>query len=221
MLVAAPAHEPRACSVLVPATGTWRAGEVRLRRTGGDDVPPPGVWGVDTAHSSITATAHHLGPSAGDGSFTRFSGVITVPAEVSASSVRVEVEAASIDTGNAQRDAHLRSADFLDVAAHPVLRFSASGVRRDGDGRWTLPGELTLLDVTRPVQLELTYTGTAQDPWGGTRAAFSATAELHRDDFRMNWNQAVGVGVALFGTTLKVAVDVQAVLQRDQPEQRG
>ncbi|WP_432494134.1 YceI family protein [Kineococcus gypseus] len=216
MIVAAPAHEPRASAVVVPAAGTWPVGEVRLRRQGGEEVPPPGTWEIDPAHSSITATAHHLGLSAVHGRFTRFSGVITVPAEVSASSVRVEVEAASIDTGNAQRDAHLRSPDFLDVEAHPALRFGASGVHRAGDGRWALPGELTLLDVTRPVQLELTYTGTAQDPWSGTRAAFSATAELHRDDFRMNWNQAVGVGVALFGTTLKVAIDVQAVLRQEQ-----
>ncbi|WP_432575198.1 YceI family protein [Kineococcus sp. SYSU DK005] len=213
MLVAAPAHEPRASSVVVPATGTWRAGEVRLRRQGGDDVPPPGVWVIDTAHSSITATAHHLGLSAVHGRFTRFTGVITVPdGDVTASSVEVEIDASSIDTGNAQRDEHLRAADFLHVAVHPALRFRATGVRRAG-GRWVLRGELTLLETTRPVELELAYTGSGPDPWGGTRAAFTATCELHRDDFRMNWNQAVGIGVAVFGTTLKVAIDVQAVRQ--------
>ncbi|WP_432511845.1 YceI family protein [Kineococcus esterisolvens] len=214
MLVAAPAHEPRASSVLVPQHGTWHAGEVRLRRQGGGEVPPPGVWQIDTAHSSITATAHHLGLSAVHGRFTRFSGVITVPADATGSSVQVEIDASSIDTGNAQRDEHLRAADFLDVAHHPALRFSASGVRLGAGGRWVLPGELTLLRTTRPVDLELTYTGSGPDPWGGTRAAFSATTELHRDDFRMNWNQAVGIGVAVFGTTLKVAIDVQAVLQQ-------
>ncbi|MCI2240035.1 YceI family protein [Paenibacillus sp. TRM 82003] len=213
VLVAAPAHEPRATSVVVPAGGTWNAGEVHLRRTGGQDVPPPGTWSIDTAHSSITATAHHLGISAVHGRFTRFGGVITVPADdVTASAVEVEIEAASIDTGNAQRDEHLRAADFLDVARFPHLRFRATGVQRHG-GRWLLPGQLTLLETTRPVQLELTYTGSGADPWGGTRAAFSATTELHRDDFKMNWNQAVGIGVAVFGTTLKVSIDVQAVLQ--------
>ncbi|WP_432492175.1 YceI family protein [Kineococcus auxinigenes] len=216
LLVAAPAHEPRASAVVVPAEGAWRTGEVRLRRTGGSqDVPPPGVWVVDTAHSSITATAHHLGISAVHGRFTRFTGTITVPAgDVGASSVDVSIEAGSIDTGNAQRDEHLRAPDFLDVARFPQVRFHATGVQRTCGGRWVLPGQLTLLETTRPVQLELTYTGSGPDPWGGTRAAFSATTELHRDDFAMNWNRAVGIGVAVFGTTLKIAIDVQAVLQQ-------
>ncbi|WP_432505243.1 YceI family protein [Kineococcus arenarius] len=217
LLIAAPAHEPRASAVVVPAEGTWHTGEVRLRRTGSqDDVPPPGVWVVDTAHSSITATAHHLGISAVHGRFTRFTGTITVPpGDVSASSVDVSIEADSIDTGNAQRDEHLRSADFLDVARFPQVRFRAAGVQRTSAGRWVLPGQLTLLETTRPVQLEMTFTGSGPDPWGGTRAAFTAGTELHREDFAMNWNQAVGIGVAVFGTTLKVAIDVQAVLQQD------
>ncbi len=213
MLVAAAAHDPRASSVVVPAGGAWRIGEVRLRRQGGTDVPPPGVWAIDVMHSTISATAHHLGLSAVHGRFTEFSGVITVPEDVTRSSVEVEIDATSIDTGNAQRDEHLRSADFLDTAHHPTLRFTAAGVRRAGEG-WVMSGDLTLLATTRPVELHLAYSGSGPDPWGGTRAAFTATAELHRDDFKMNWNQAVGIGVAVFGTTLKVQIDVQAVLQQ-------
>ncbi|WP_432561369.1 YceI family protein [Kineococcus sp. SYSU DK003] len=212
MLVAAPAHEPRATSVVVPQ-GAWRIGEVRLRRQGGTDVPPPGIWAVDVAHSTISATAHHLGLSAVHGRFTEFSGVITVPEDVTRASVEVSIDATSIDTGNAMRDEHLRSPDFLDTARYPTLTFRASGVQRGGDG-WVLAGDLTLLATTRPVTLQLTYAGSGPDPWGGTRAAFSATTELHRDDFKMNWNQAVGIGVAVFGTTLKVQIDVEAVLQQ-------
>ncbi|WP_183392017.1 YceI family protein [Kineococcus radiotolerans] len=213
MLVAAPAHDPRATSVVVPAAGAWSVGEVRLRRQGGSDVPPPGVWAIDVTHSTISATAHHLGLSAVHGRFTGFSGVVTVPEDVTRSTVQVEIDATSIDTGNAQRDEHLRSPDFLDTARFPTLTFSASGVQRGAEG-WVLAGDLTLLGTTRPVQLQLSYAGSGPDPWGGTRAAFSATTELHRDDFKMNWNQAVGIGVAVFGTTLKVAIDVQTVLQR-------
>ncbi|NAZ74468.1 hypothetical protein GTQ99_03395 [Kineococcus sp. T13] len=215
MLVAAPAHEPRASSVVVPAStgGAWRLGEVRLRRSGGSDTPPPGVWVIDVAHSTISATAHHLGLAAVHGRFTSFEGVITVPEDVTRSTVEVTIEAASIDTGNAQRDEHLRAADFLDTARHPALTFSAGGVQRGADG-WVLVGDLTLLGTTRPVTLQLSYAGSGPDPWGGTRAAFSATTELHRDDFKMNWNQAVGIGVAVFGTTLKVAIDIEAVLQQ-------
>ncbi|WP_369069734.1 YceI family protein [Kineococcus terrestris] len=212
LLVAAPAHEPRASAVTAPAGGSWQLGDLVLARTGGGDVPPPGVWDVDTAHSTIAARAQHLGFAAVNGRFDDFTGVITVPADHAAASVEVEIAAASIATGNAQRDAHLRSGDFLDVARHPHLRFTGSGPRRGADG-WTLPGRLTLLDVTRPVELAFTYAGSGPDPWGGTRAAFTATTELRREDFRMNWNQAVGVGVAVLGTTLKVTVDVEAVLR--------
>jgi len=213
LLIAAPAHDPRATSVVVPASGAWWIGEVRLRRQGGSDVPPPGIWAIDVAHSTISARAHHLGLSAVTGRFSSFSGVITVPEDVTRSSVEVEIDATSIDTGNAQRDEHLRSADFLNTARFPTLAFRATGVQRGADG-WVLAGDLTLLATTRPVQLQLSYSGSGPDPWGGTRAAFSATAELHRDDFKMNWNQAVGIGVAVFGTTLKVAIDVEAVLQQ-------
>lgn len=212
LLIAAPAHEPRATGVVVPATSAWRIGEVRLKRQGGSDVPPPGVWVIDPAHSSISTTAHHLGLSAIHGRFTRFTGVITVDPEVTRSRVEVDIDPASIDTGNAQRDEHLRAPDFFDVQAHPRMGFTAAGVRREGEN-WVLQGDLSLLDVTRPVTLQLSYAGSGPDPWGGTRAAFSATTELHRDDFAMNWNQAVGIGVAVFGTTLKVAIDVQAVRQ--------
>ena len=213
MLVAAPAHEPRATTVVVPADGAWHVGEVRLRRQGGSDVPPPGIWAIDVTHSTISARAHHLGLSAVTGRFTSFSGVITVPEDVTRSRVEVEIDATSIDTGNTQRDEHLRSADFLNTAQFPTLSFRATGLQRGADG-WVLAGDLTLLATTRPVQLQLSYSGSGPDPWGGTRAAFSATAELHRDDFKMNWNQAVGIGVAVFGTTLKVQIDVEAVLQQ-------
>ncbi|GIG27779.1 YceI family protein [Cellulomonas marina] len=215
LVVAAPAHEPRATGVVVPAAGTWRVGDVTLERTGGQETPPPGVWVVDPAHSAVLATAHHLGLSSVHGRFTRFAGVVTVPeGDPAASRVEIEIDASSIDTGNEQRDGHLRSADLLDVEHHPRVRFVADEVRRDGAG-WVLPGRLTLLDVTRPVELALTYLGSGRDAEGRTRAAFSATTELHRDDFRLSWNRAVGVGVAIFGTTLKVAIDVQAVRQDD------
>lgn len=212
LLVAAPAHAPKALSVQVPASTPWLLGDLRLARQSGSDLPAPGVYVIDTAHSSISARAHHLGLATVTGRFTDFAGAITVDRDVSRSRVDVEIIAASIETGNAQRDTHLRSADFLDVARRPTLRFDAGRVERTVDG-WTLPGRLTLVDTTRPVTLQLRYLGTGPDPWGGTRAAFSAATELHRQDFQLNWNQAVGVGVAVFGTTLRITIDIEAVLQ--------
>lgn len=215
LLVAAPGHDPRVHPVVVPDGPVWSIGDLRVERHGGVDQPPPGIWVLDVAHSTISATAHHLGLAAVHGRFSSFTGVITVAEhDVTASTVDVEIEAGSIDTGNAQRDAHLRSRDFLDTANHPTLHFVSTGVTRSADRRgWTLDGQLTMAGTTRPVQLGMTYNGSGPDPWGGTRAAFSATTELHREDFRMNWNQAVGVGVSLFGTTLKISIDIEAVLQ--------
>jgi polyisoprenoid-binding protein YceI len=212
LLVAAPAHEPKALTVVVPSGGAWALGDLRLARPGGTDVPPPGVYVLDTAHSTVSAKAHHLGLATVTGRFTDFAGAITVDEDLSRSRVEAEIVAASIETGNAQRDAHLRSADFLDVDHHPTLRFEADRVERSANG-WVLPGRLTLVGTTRPVELELGYLGSGPDPWGGTRAAFTATTELRRHDFQLNWNQAVGVGVAVFGTTLRVTIDVEAVKQ--------
>ena len=212
LLVAAPAHDPKAVTVSVPAGRAWSLGELRLARQGGTEVPAPGVYVLDTAHSTVSAKAHHLGLATVSGRFTDFAGAITVDEDPTRSRVAVEIAAASIETGNAQRDAHLRSADFLDIDRFPTLGFESDRVERV-DGGWLLPGRLTLAGTTRRVELQLNYLGSGPDPWGGTRAAFSATTELRRQDFRLNWNQAVGVGVAVFGTTLRVTIDIEAVLQ--------
>jgi polyisoprenoid-binding protein YceI len=212
LLVAAAAHEPRAQTVVVPAVPGWSVGDLRLQRQGGGDVPGPGIYVLDTAHSTVSARAHHLGLASVTGRFTDFTGAITVDPDVTRSRVDVEIVAASIETGNAQRDAHLRSADFLDVEHHPTLRFEGERPTRAGTG-WLLPGRLTLAGTTRPVQLQLGYLGTGPDPWGGTRAAFTASTELKRQDFKLSWNQAVSAGIAVFGTTLRVSIDVEAVLQ--------
>jgi polyisoprenoid-binding protein YceI len=212
LLVAASAHEPKAVSVVVPAAASWTLRELRLTRQGSSERPTPGVYLFDTAHSTVSAKAHHLGLATVTGRFTEFAGAITVAEDISRSRVDAEIVAASIETGNAQRDAHLRSRDFLHATRYPTLRFEAERVERSHTD-WILPGRLTLVGITRPVELQLSYLGSRPDPWGGTRAAFSATAELRRSDFQLNWNQAVGVGIAVFGTTLRIAIDIEAVLQ--------
>lgn len=212
LLVAAPAHQPKASSVVVPTGGPWLVGELRLTRSGGSELPAPGLYVFDTAHSTISARAHHLGLATVTGRFTDFTGAITVDQDPTRSRVDADIVAASIDTGNAQRDTHLRSADFLHITRYPTLRFEADRVERGADG-WTLPGRLTLVGTTRPVELQLSYLGSGPDPWGGTRAAFTATTELRRQDFQLRWNQAVDVGIAVFGTTLRISIDIEAVLQ--------
>lgn len=182
-----------------------------LARQGGVELPPPGAWSLDPAHSSVGAVAQHLGISSVHGRFTEFSGRIEIAEDLHRSRVDAIISAASIDTGNDMRDKHLRSADFLDSDRFPEITYRSHGLDPAGPDRWTVHGELTMHGVAREVDLNLSYLGTGPDPWGGTRAAFSATAELRRDDFAMNYNQVVQAGISAIGTTLRVELDIQAV----------
>ncbi|MGW7165365.1 YceI family protein [Streptomyces sp. NPDC054884] len=212
VIVTAVGYAPAARSAIVTASGRAEVGTVTLARQGGSELPPPGPWTVDPAHSAVAAVAQHLGISSVHGRFTEFAAAVEVaPDDVTKSRVEAVIRAASIDTGNAVRDAHLRSADFLDVERYPEIVYRSDGLTPAGPDRWTVHGELTMRGVARPVELDLAYLGTGSDPWGGTRAAFRATAQLRREDFAMNYNQVVQAGIAAIGTTLKVELDVQAV----------
>ncbi|MGW0839484.1 YceI family protein [Streptomyces sp. NPDC002787] len=221
VIVTAVGYTPTASSALVTASGRAEVGTVVLARQGGTELPPPGPWTVDPAHSSVAAVARHLGISSVHGRFTDFSASIEIapaPDEGTKSRVEAVIRAASIDTGNATRDQHLRSPDFLDVERHPEITYVSTGLTPAGPDRWTVHGELGLHGVVRPVDLDLAYLGTGADPWGGTRAAFRATAELHRENFALNYNQVVQAGIAAIGTTLKVELDVQAVQGEAVPQ---
>ncbi|GAA1359136.1 YceI family protein [Streptomyces beijiangensis] len=211
LIVTAVGYAPVAATVIVTAGGRADAGTVVLARQGGVELPPPGAWTLDPAHSSVGAVAQHLGISSVHGRFTAFSGRIEIAEDVEKSRVEAVIEAASIDTGNAMRDGHLKSADFLDVERFTEITYSSTGLEPAGPDRWTVHGELSLHGVVREVDLDLSYLGTGPDPWGGTRAAFRATADLRRDDFAMNYNQVVQAGISAIGTTLKVELDIQAV----------
>lgn len=212
VVVTAVGYAPAAAGALVTASRTADVGTVTPARRDGAELPPPGPWTVDPAHSSVAAVARHLGISSVRGRFTEFAATVEVaPDDVTRSRVEAVTWAASIDTGNGARDTHLRSADFLDAGRHPEITYRSTGLTGAGPDRWTVHGELSMRGVVRPVDLDLTLLGTGEDPWGGTRAAFRATAELRREDFAMNYNQVVRAGVAAIGTTLKVELDVQAV----------
>ena len=175
--------------------------------------PPAGAWAIDPGHSVVRATARHLGMSRIEGRFTDLAGVVTVADPPEASSVEVAITAASITTGNADRDSHLRSADFLDVERFPELRFSSTAVRVTGPSTLDVEGSLTIRDVTRPVTLATEVTGSGPDPWGGTRLALVARTELARRDYAMAWDMGLPGGLSLVGPTLRVDLDVQAVRQ--------
>ncbi|MFJ3494872.1 YceI family protein [Streptomyces sp. NPDC086091] len=212
VIVTAVGHAPAAASALVTASGRAEVGTVTLARQGGTELPPPGRWTVDPAHSTVGAVARHLGISSVRGRFTGFAATVDIAeGDVGRSRMEAVIRADSIDTGNEARDAHLRSADFLDVAAHPEITYRSTGLTAAGPDRWTVHGELALRGIVRPVDLDLALLGSGDDPWGGTRVAFRATAELRREDFAMHYNQVLQAGIAAIGTTLRVELDIQAV----------
>jgi len=212
VIITAVGYAPTASSAIVTASGRADIGTITLARQGGTELPPPGPWTIDPAHSTIAATAQHLGISSVHGRFTDFTGTIDIaPDDITKSRVEATIRTASIDTGNTLRDTHLKSPDFLDVEQHPEITYHSTHLQATGTDRWTLHGDLRLHGHTRPVDLDLTYLGTGPDPWGGTRAAFRATTELHREDFAMNYNQVLQAGIAAIGTTLKIQLDIQAV----------
>ncbi|GGV39982.1 YceI family protein [Streptomyces spectabilis] len=217
VIVTAVGYAPAAATALVTASGRADVGEVVLARAGGAELPPAGPWTVDPAHSSVGAVAQHLGISSVHGRFTEFSGRVEVADDLAKSRVEAVIRADSIDTGNGLRDEHLKGADFLDVAAYPEITYRSMDLEPAGADRWTVRGELAMRGVVRPVDLDLIYLGTGADPWGGTRAAFRATAELRREDFAMNYNQVVRAGIAAIGTTLRVELDIQAVRGEELP----
>jgi polyisoprenoid-binding protein YceI len=172
------------------------------------NLPGPGTWVFDTSHSSVEFVARHLMISKVRGGFSVFSGKVEVAEPLTDSTVEVTIESSSFTSGDESRDAHVRGDDFLDVERFPQLVFKGSGPRPSGSG-WVLPGELTIRDVTRPVELEVEALGVIADPWGNEKAAFSATAEIDREEFGVTWNAALETGGVLVGTKVRIEIDVQ------------
>jgi polyisoprenoid-binding protein YceI len=211
-VLTAPGFDPVARTAAVGSDGTGALGVISLTAAAGSiELPPAGPWTIDPAHSSVVATTRHLGIAAIRARFPELGGRIVVGRPIEQSSVRADVKAAAIDTGIQMRDDHLRSADFLDVEAHPVIGFASTGLTRRGAEKWTLAGVLTLHGERRVIELDLTYNGYGADPWGGVRAAFHAETTLHRNDFAINYNVLGKAGVALVGTTVRVELDIEAV----------
>lgn len=190
---------------------TIAGSEALTRVVDGREVPRAGVYALDPSHSEVGFVARHLVVAKVRGRFSAFSGTIEIAEQPTDSSVEVEVDVASIDTRDATRDEHLRSADFFDVARYPSMTFRSTGVRPGEDGRWLVDGDLTIRGVTRPITLETTFEGAARDPWGGERIAFSARAEVDREEWGLTWNQALEAGGVLVGRTVVLEIEAEAI----------
>ena len=176
--------------------------------------PSVTTWKIDPIHSSVEFSVRHLMISTVKGRFADVSGTVTTDdSNPGKGDVDVTIGVASIDTREAQRDAHLRSADFFDVERFPTLTFRSSRIESGKDGSLTLVGELTIRGVSKEIALDVVSEGRAKDPWGGERAGFNATAKIKRGDFGLTWNQALETGGVVVGDDVKIALDVQLIKQ--------
>lgn len=171
-------------------------------------------WNLDASHSSVGFKVKHMAISKVKGSFGEFSGTVTgEPGKPETFAAEITIQLASVDTGNEKRDDHLRNPDFFDVEKHPTMMFRSTGVTMDGD-EGILMGELTLHGVTKLVELELEYRGQIDDPWGNTRAGFSAEGRIDRREFGLTWSKALETGGLVVGNDVDIELEIELVLAK-------
>lgn len=171
-----------------------------------------GTWEIDPVHSEVAFVIRHMMVSKVRGRFDRFTGTIVTGTKPSDSSATATVELGSINTNNAQRDGHIRTADFFDVDNHPTMSFVSTGVRSVGS-RFRATGDLTIRGVTRPIELVVELNGISADPYGGTRIGLSAKGEINRHDFGVSYNGPIPGGGAVLGDRVTIELEVEAVRQ--------
>lgn len=177
-------------------------------------------WHIDQAHSAIDFSVRHMMISTVRGSFANFSGTINIDeTNPSLSTVDVQIDAASIDTREAQRDVHLRGDDFFASDKYPYLTFKSTRVERKGENEAQLIGDLTIRDVTREVVLAVEYNGEARSPWGTTSAGFEATTKISRKDWGLTYNAALETGGVLVGDEIKIAIQLEVVKTLEEAEE--
>jgi polyisoprenoid-binding protein YceI len=171
-----------------------------------------GTWEIDPVHSEVGFIARHMMVSKVRGRFTQFSGEFVTAENPLQSSVTATIDLTSIQTGNEQRDQHIRSADFFEVDKYKTMTYRSTGLRAAGD-HYVLDGELTLKDVTKEVPLNLELNGFGPDPFGGTRAGFTATGEINRRDFGVNFSAPMETGGVVVSDKIALQLEIEAVLK--------
>ncbi len=176
-------------------------------------IPAPGTYVLDQAHKRVGFVARHLMVSKVRGEFTDATATIVVADNPLQSSVTATIQAASISTGQADRDNHLRNADFLEADEYPTLEFRSTGITSHSGNEFTLAGELTIRGVTRPVELAVEFEGAGRSPYGFDVFGFSASTEIDREDFGLTWNVALETGGVLVGRKVKIEIEGEAIRQ--------
>jgi len=177
------------------------------------------VYNIDASHSEVSFTIRHLLSNA-RGRFTDFAGAINLdPKKMTSSSVTFSVKATSIDTDNADRDKHLRSADFFDVEKYPEITFKSTSIAAAGKNKYKVTGDFSMHGVTKKITLVVTFLGTAKDPWGNERAAFETGTTIQRKDYAINWNKALDNGGVLLGEEVTVSINLESVKAKPEAKQ--
>jgi polyisoprenoid-binding protein YceI len=174
-----------------------------------------GTYTIDPVHTDVSFMVRHMMVSKVRGKFHDVKGTVILTGDPEQSRVEAEIDLRSIDTGNPDRDNHIRSADFFDVESHPMMTFRSTGIEPEGGTEGIVTGELTLHGVTRTVELEVEVNGFAKDPYGGTRCGFSAETEISRSEFGIKIDMPMDGGGAVVGDKIKVQLEIEAVL--DEP----
>lgn len=176
-------------------------------------VPTPGTFVLDKSHTQVGFVVRHLMVSKVRGRFSDFEGAIVVAENPAESSVEVTIQAASIDTNDAARDAHVRTNDFLAIEEYPTITFKSTKVELGSPDSWKVDGELTVRGVTRPVSLDVEFQGVIDDPWGNQRIGFAASVEIDRDEFGVSFNAALETGGFVVSQKVKLEIEAEAVRQ--------
>jgi polyisoprenoid-binding protein YceI len=201
---------PAATAAATPAVATTTAPLFDAPTAAVDDIA--GDYALDLTHTRLGFSARHAMVTTVRGQFTEFEGTAHIDtANPAASSAKVSIQAASISTGQADRDAHLRSADFFDVESFPELTFVVTGVERTDASTWRVTGDLTIKGVTNPVSIDFEATGSARDPFGNLRVGFEGSTSINRKDWGLTWNAALETGGVLVSEKIKLDFDVSAI----------
>jgi polyisoprenoid-binding protein YceI len=181
--------------------------------TSGSTTLPTGTWNVDPAHSSVGFAVKHMGIATVRGNFGEFEGTLEIGDDLSSSKAYGTVKVQSVETNEPQRDDHLRSPDFFDVAQYPELRFESTSIEALDEEEYRITGQLTIHGVTNEIVLHADLQGTDVDPWGNERVGLEVTGQLSRGDYEMTFNQALGSGNMLVSDKVKLELDISAVKQ--------
>lgn len=171
------------------------------------------IWNIDPAHATAEFSARHMMVATVRGRFAPPTGTLEFdPANPAAASVEATIDATTLTSGQADRDAHLKSPDFLDVANFPTITFKSTKVEVTGENEANVTGDLTIRGITKPVTLKAEYLGSATDPWGNTKAGFTAETKINREDWGLTWNVALEAGGVLVGKDIKLSIDAEFAL---------